>query len=300
MLTDSFFVQGFTHQVCEDYAVHGGDYAIISDGCSSGTDTDFGARLLAKAAEEHIQDILRPNVFLQGVSTTTRTQQRTFPNLPDSCLTATLMALKAVDDDYRALTIGDGIVGGKCKDGTWVINVVEYPKSGPYYLKYQMFDEVDQWLEMFGGSYKVRTYMGDILCPEMEFPEWDDEDGPPTSENRLEKWSEILEISESVREFDLKQPYNEFWFSKEDFEFTFVCSDGPESFFIPVKTRRKKYNQPICVLDVLRVMMNFVTIRPAFAKLQANWVFRQDKKGTFKRKNWVNGDDVSVGIIHDR
>jgi len=46
------------------------------------------------------------------------------------------------------------------------------------------------------------------------------------------------------------------------------------------------------------VMMNFVSIRPSFAKLQANWVFRQDKKGTFKRMNWLNNDDVSVGVVH--
>lgn len=304
MLTDSFFVQGFTHEVCEDFALEGQDYVILSDGCSNGggprIHTDFGSRLLAKAAEEHIRGFDSPDSFLQGVSATARTQQRTFPNLPDACLTATLMAVKDVETDFRALAIGDGIVGGKRKDGQWVIHVIEFPKGGPFYLKYQMFGEIDQWKSKFGGTYKIRTYTGDIMCPKMDFPEWDlvDDFGPPTFESRTRDWLNKMEFREELCDFDPSVPYNEFSFSKEEFEFAFVCSDGPESFYIPVKTRKKKYNQPIFVLDVLRVLMNFPTIRPGFARLQANWVFRQDKTGTFKRMNWVNGDDVSVGVIH--
>ena len=59
MNTGSFFTIGSTHLVCEDYALHGKDYVILSDGCSNGggprIHTDWGSRILCKAAEEHIQ-----------------------------------------------------------------------------------------------------------------------------------------------------------------------------------------------------------------------------------------------------
>jgi len=299
MLTDSFFVQGTTHEVCEDYAVHGGDYAIISDGCSNAggprIHTDFGSRILTKAAEEHIyQDNVE--AFLQGVSATSRTQQRAFPNLPDACLTATLGTLRKVGDSHRALLVGDGVVGGRRRDGRWKIHVVEFP-GGPYYLKYQMFGETPKWIEQFGQTYKIHTYFGNIRSPEMEFPEWADQ--PPSSKERMGAWSNHVTFSTQEQNFSVIKPYNEFVFPADDYEFTFICSDGPEAFYIPVKSPRRKYNEPVCVLDVLRVLLDFVTVRPGFARLQSNWVFRQDKAGTFRRRNWLNGDDVAVGVIHE-
>ncbi|MFN2514557.1 MAG: protein phosphatase 2C domain-containing protein, partial [Pyrinomonadaceae bacterium] len=67
MNVDSAFIIGATHAVCQDYAVAGNGlpthqardenspaapYLILSDGCSSSPDTDIGARLLVKAAEQ--------------------------------------------------------------------------------------------------------------------------------------------------------------------------------------------------------------------------------------------------------
>ncbi|HYO91642.1 MAG TPA: hypothetical protein VEQ40_08400, partial [Pyrinomonadaceae bacterium] len=67
MNADSAFLIGATHAVCQDYAVAGNGtpderaavsnlqanpYVILSDGCSSSPDTDIGARLLVKAAEQ--------------------------------------------------------------------------------------------------------------------------------------------------------------------------------------------------------------------------------------------------------
>ena len=44
---------GATHSLCEDYVIaqSEGHYVILSDCCSSSPDTDIGARLLVKAAE---------------------------------------------------------------------------------------------------------------------------------------------------------------------------------------------------------------------------------------------------------
>lgn len=208
------------------------------------------------------------------------------------------MTLKEVKNEYKALAVGDGIVGGKKKNGQWVVHVIEFPNGGPFYLKYQIFNEVSQWKTQFGGRYKIKTYTGDILSSGLDFPEWI-ESSPPNLAQRIDQWLEVIEYREKICDFDENSPYNQFVFPKDEFEFAFVASDGLESFYIPVKTRKSKYNQPVFVLDVLRVLLNFVTIRPGFARLQSNWMFRQDKNGTFKRRNWLNGDDVSLGIIHD-
>ena len=55
---DSYFCIGSTHDVCQDYAISSPDRlrAIISDGCSSAPDTDFGSRLLVKAKERNFYE----------------------------------------------------------------------------------------------------------------------------------------------------------------------------------------------------------------------------------------------------
>ena len=57
MNSDSVFVKGYGHEVCEDYAYNTGDKVVISDGCSSADNTDIGSRLIARTstAEEAME-----------------------------------------------------------------------------------------------------------------------------------------------------------------------------------------------------------------------------------------------------
>src|SRR3990170_3536863 len=55
--SDSLYLIGKSHQVCQDYTYHGVTkwglpYIIVADGCSSAKDSDIGARLLTHAAKE--------------------------------------------------------------------------------------------------------------------------------------------------------------------------------------------------------------------------------------------------------
>jgi hypothetical protein len=74
MPADSYYTKGWTHTVCQDYAIHGSlvtlsdnektrmDYGLVSDGCSSSDDTDIGSRLILRSAYCHsgcMQNILR-------------------------------------------------------------------------------------------------------------------------------------------------------------------------------------------------------------------------------------------------
>lgn len=300
MISDSYFEQGSTHEVCEDYAVHGESngkmYSIVSDGCSNGggpkIDSDWGSRILCKSAEEFIEFIDdNPEAFINLVSNRSKNLMLSLPNLSPACLTATLMVLHVCNDAFKVLTIGDGVVGGKKKDGTWTINVIKFPR-GPFYLKYKTFKEEQNFVNEFGNKYVIESYSGDIMSPEMAAPE------NPKYEERMIEWKKHMRYSQNELVVDLNHPYNTFEFPVSEYEFVFVCSDGIESFSKLQIDKTSKHNESICVCDALRVVMEFVNIRQSFARIQRKWAFKQDKAGTLLRRKWKNTDDVSVGVIH--
>lgn len=291
MLTDSIFEIGVTHEVCEDYALHGTDYAVVADGCSSGEYTDWGCRLLAKAAEEFLpqrKSTLDSWTFLQAAAITAKTQSRNFPNLPDSCLIATLLVAQKMDDVIRATVAGDGVVGGRRRDGRWKIYDIDFHSGAPYYLKYHMFGDIIPWGEQFGLDYDVTSYFGNIMGKDLECS------AEATQEERQEVWSQAVSTSVVTKALNTEKPFEEFDFPIDEYEFVFVASDGLDSFY----TKTPKGNASIHLLDVLRVLMDFRSFRHGFMRLQRNWSFRQERKGTFKRRNWQNGDDVSTGVIY--
>ena len=174
MQTGSFFTQGSTHMVCEDYALNGVDYAIVSDGCSNGggprIHTDFGSRLLAKAAEEHLLKINGPfELFMQAVCSTAQTQQRSFPNLPVDCLTATLLTAVFHEGLFKVNIVGDGLVAARKKDKTWEIRSYDFVPGGetgkkaPYYLKYDMMNQRQEYFRLFGGVLEESLYSGPLV-----------------------------------------------------------------------------------------------------------------------------------------
>lgn len=135
MKADSFFEQGTTHEVCEDYSTHGEDYAIISDGCSKQgnlkIDTDWGSRIICKAAE-----LCLPALFVDLEEFVTATMDSSLravtalPNLKRESLTATLLAAYHVQEMTRVVVIGDGVWGAKRRDGTWDIHTLEFLPGG--------------------------------------------------------------------------------------------------------------------------------------------------------------------------
>ena len=287
MITDSFFEQGVTHEVCEDYAVHGDDYAILADGCSNGgvsIHTDWGARLLCKAAEEHMARIqAEPTLFMQLVMNTALTQPRAIANLPVGCLTATLLTLCQTcqgNDGLIATIFGDGVVGGLRKDKTWDIRVIEYQPGGttgqaaPYYPKYKLLEEEDRWVELFGDKYLVTTYHGNLTFPSN------------------------LTMEQKERVLSLEDPFEYWFFDKKIYDFAFIASDGIQSFYEWDETSTSRQQSRIGTPAVLGVLLDILSFQKDFLRLQRGWAFKQDKPGTFKRRGWHNADDVSMAGIY--
>jgi serine/threonine protein phosphatase PrpC len=297
MFSDSYFEQGTTHEVCEDYAVHGEDYAIVADGCSNGggpsIDSDWGARFICKAAEEFV-DEFDPHRLLSRIRERICYMMAGFPLLSQDAMTATLMMMRILDSNFHAFTVGDGVVGGKRKDGRWKIHVIDF-NSAPFYLKYNLFGEERMYYEAFGDKYKIITYFGKLMDPKMEIPEF------PKFFEREAEWSQTMTRSEMEYTLDMTAPFNIFEFPIEEYDFAFVCSDGMEQFKQLQIGEGKKANEKISVLDALRIVLDFPILSPIklnFAKHQRNWTFKQDRPGTILRRKWKNHDDVAVGIIH--
>jgi hypothetical protein len=135
---NTFSVIGKTHKICQDYSLSGLDpfpYLIISDGCSSGIDTDVGSRIIVSMAKKNIH-LLKFN-YKKFVETTIL-QSKTIASLmglKKESLLATLYIIIKLEDKLIVLSIGDGDIIYK-KDGEIVSINFEYEHNIPYYPIY--------------------------------------------------------------------------------------------------------------------------------------------------------------------
>ena len=152
--TDDYFRIGATHlktgKPCQDYAFsevyNGAVFAGISDGCSSGRNTDVGSRILllgtAALVKEHwtrVREIteeccvpdeitLRQKVILAA---TRETLDLTTEDMLSTCLYI------YVANNYGFVHIqGDGVVAMKDRSGRIVMRKYEWRNNTPFYPAY--------------------------------------------------------------------------------------------------------------------------------------------------------------------
>ena len=284
MITDSFFEIGDGHEVCEDYAVHGENYGIVSDGCSNGggprIDTDWGSRLLCKAAEDHIENH-GSDWFSSVVCAQAAQQARMYRHVSNRCLLATLLSLHTYGGVVSGRVFGDGVLGARDHDGTWSIWSVEFMPGGtlglaaPYYPYYMVSGETEKWAQCFGGSYRILSYSGLLTT--------------------------LRSVSDSTGNVYLgstPEMQEEWWFSDDTCDFAFIATDGLHSFYRWEESKTGKQRVPVDFLDVLGVLLDVKSFRPGFLRTQRRWCFRQDRPGTFKRLGWHHDDDVSMAAVY--
>lgn len=157
MNTDADYQIGHEHEVCQDYAVAGrlsdeSAYAIVSDGCSSSDDVDFGARLLALSAREELGMIIDvPGITYRSfgsrsIAAAGRVLDKNFNILSSRCLDATLLVVHV--NPSRVSTVfmyGDGaFVHVAAATGRTRVVHVRYTSAdpdlsaAPYYLSYNL------------------------------------------------------------------------------------------------------------------------------------------------------------------
>ena len=147
MNTDSLYLIGKSHKVCQDYAIHGTidgtPYFIVSDGCSSSKDVDIGARLLAQCAK--ITMLKKPHVNLSapqpyfgfGSEVIKAARLATAQlSLPNYCLDATLMVGFVQNNIVYVYIYGDGVILLDGVDGVYEYKNIQFSENAPFYLTY--------------------------------------------------------------------------------------------------------------------------------------------------------------------
>lgn len=285
MLAESFFHQGDGHEVCEDYAVHGDGYIFVSDGCSNAgggsIDSDVGARIMCLQSKRHVPYLTNGDYagFFHALHMFSAAAGNVM-NAHWDCLTATLLSVFNCGEKTRTLVCGDGVVGGKSKarPGEWVVHQYEFlpggttGKAAPFYFKYIMHKEVENYLSLFGGKLKKTTYRGDLLAADRK-----------------------MEVEESEHQITP----DSFYFVDEfaECEFVFACTDGVGAFQKEIRTETSKHKEPVPILDVLGVLLDVPPLRSGFLRAQRAWAFRRHLRGTFPHRGWHPDDDVSCGIV---
>ena len=284
MNTDVFFDRGTTHKVCQDYAEGGDGYVIVSDGCSTATNTDFGSRILVRSGAQNLGslDINRPEIFGSRVIASSGAVCRTLA-MKSETLRATLL-LARVDQSGKTFSwavFGDGAVVRKYKKEGIRVQVFSQPANAPPYLAYCLnLDAWESYKNEFGHYLEVNDF-------------WIRENG-------------IIEpgpfgLNYSVNSLGI-EPYHPICFAEqdniEDYDWIALCSDGMEQFLLnhsgpPVK---------IPVEQILRHFMSFKGYAGEFVQRRASRAMKEiaEKEWTVEKDSGLGArpsDDVAVGVL---
>lgn len=154
MHSDTFFTIGTSHAICQDYALagttkQGKAYAVVADGCSSSAHTDFGARLLAAAAAERVQDL-----FCDPVSIICLAQALTPQCFPQkTILDSTLLLAQESEGGVTVDMYGDGFIIARRRDGTLVVISHDFNNAPPYLTYLLDKNRMCEYLKYTGGKY---------------------------------------------------------------------------------------------------------------------------------------------------
>ena len=279
MNQDSAFTIGRTHKVCEDYAKAGvvkdKPYVLLADGCSSATDTDFGARLLVKAAEKWIY---HPFENEDGIGKAAIIiEAETYRNalkLGDDSLCATLLAAKIDGLFFNVHVFGDGMIAMRNREnGSFKVTKWDFSSGAPYYLCYELAEQRNDYFKNFPNTkYKITYYSIS---------------------------ADFSEIETSVQEGDFYTYLNErgpgFHQSYHigEYDLVAIMSDGISSFSQVVKTDTGITNKTVPEWCILKELLAFKNYNGNFVQRRFNRAFEK-----FAKDGWRNNDDVSLGVIY--
>lgn len=267
MNSDSSFYIGKTHHVCQDYSGQGvrqdgTPFVVISDGCSSSPDTDFGSRILVKSCFNLLnsspffdeEDILE-DAAIHACNL----------KLHKYALDATLLLVQAFEYRYHMVCIGDGVLAKILPSGEIEVTEITYDSGAPYYLSYQLYSDRNAgYKNTFGLKRSIKKY---------------------TISKGIQK-----DISTSVDEDGTC--YIETGNSK-DYVAIAVMSDGMLSFQQVEQTETSKVNVSVESYKVIEELLSFKNYNGTFVQRRLQ-KFRKDCEA----KGWFHLDDVSIGAIY--
>lgn len=259
MNIDSFYTDGKMHKHRgEDYAMHGEDFFIICDGCSSAENSDITARLQAHIAKKYINMFKHTEDFSMIAFFISIEVERIIDKIDSvsnkSMPLATLMIGFIHDGKIKVFVYGDGAIVVKNKDmeSPDIINI-NYSSNAPYYPFY--YNDSVKSFEDYNTNYPKAT-KEIISIPRSEL-----------SHYRIIE--EPLIISEEI----------------ENLEYLYIFSDGIEEF--------SNQNNKIDIEDTVRTFTNMKNTNGAFIKRRC---IRQLK--TYEKYDIHPMDDFSMAGVN--
>lgn len=260
MPSDSFFTIGHSHNICQDYVINGDNYIILSDGCSSAPYSDIGARLLVRCAKKFLN---LPMAEIPSNAALNASEIADKLDLSIDSIAATLLIATKSIDNFQTMLLGDGVIAGKRKDGSVLIEIYESLHSAPYYPKYMIEKETNEmYIDQYGTIRKKTTWL-------------------VNGKNNL--------LSEEIQ--DCTEPAISL-FPLEEYEYVALFSDGVLSFTKIVTTNTSRVSEKVDEKDAVLELLNFKNMTGEFVKRR----FKRAMK-MFQENNWQHFDDVSMGVL---
>jgi len=279
--TDSIYVKGHNHKVCEDYAYDGvvpsdmGDvhYAIICDGCSGSQDSDIGARLITHGLIKFLKNMGRnvhyyhrePTGFYENLNFhLKRVIYNSAENVGLSKLSfvATIQAIIVIKDKLFHFRYGDGSMIHYCNGDIHRPFYFDYTSGTPYYFV-DSFEgrDMERYVNMFEHDKIIK-------------------DGhEQTAENHVYDWTNFWNVIDLNT---LPDGHNVFA----------VTSDGIETCYYFDKDKNDK-QVAIGIDNTLKMAFPFKNFQGEFVKRRFNRFFEDMEKN--KQYHY---DDVSVAAIY--
>lgn len=263
MKTDYFCATGSNHFICEDYAMSGENFIVVTDGCSSAPQSDWGSRLLANTIKVFLQtnsiDLLDTEVFNKLPELCVEF------DIPSLALCATFIAVQKQDNLFKLRMMGDGAYVGFKKDGTLDISVVEFSTNAPYYAYYAMHPESHQkYCDNFGDGDVCITNYQDTVPVNKTLP---------------------------VPYFFTPHCVN---FDVEEYDAVAIFTDGFKSFTKAHKTATSNTTTPVAELEILKQILDIHNYTGNFLQRKCLFDFR-----LFKKREYSHYDDFSVALIKE-
>lgn len=267
---DSIFVKGNSHLICQDYARHWVEedrsHVIVSDGCSSSTDTDVGSRLVTLATDDLLQ---RVNVKVEPLTIATLADgMARMLTLHETCIDATMLSAQYLDGiAVKFSAFGDGIYGARKRESQeWNLVRIEFPNGAPYYPSYLLNSKRFGDLLDFGLSVKYTEFTLNVETQEI---------------------SNVVERNVDDSRLHDGSHYN--WFGTTAYDLFVVLSDGVESFV----DKSKSPWSSISYTTVLCELLKFKNTNGEFVTRRVNKFLKDIEK-----KNWVHEDDLSLAALY--
>jgi hypothetical protein len=221
MNTDFYLKRGKGHAICEDFAATGiigrHGFALVSDGCSSSKEVDFGSRILVHAAKDNLMTLLASGATFDAIAFAEATIAKAskvvgcFQSLPVSTLDATLLLAHvrphSTTESFWAQVCfwGDGLAIVRRNDRV-VATMLRFAGNAPCYLSYSLDESRRQaYLEHQGGRRQIFRVTWDLegkeLSRQKSEQHFDDPLVPHQEQFCLEAEDSLALVSDGITQF---------------------------------------------------------------------------------------------------